>query len=81
MAGWESSPWQGSVRFWGTASGAQTGAVATGAHANEPFCKAIIKQAERLGLFMKANPATWISSNSAPARSSANLRLVSHHEM
>lgn len=41
----------------GTASGTQTGAVATGAHANEPFCKAIIKQAELLGLFMKANPA------------------------
>jgi hypothetical protein len=38
-----------------TASGAQTGAVATGAHANEAFCKAIIKQAELFGQFMKAN--------------------------
>jgi hypothetical protein len=31
--------------------------VATGAHANEPFCKAIIKQAELFGQFMKANPS------------------------
>jgi hypothetical protein len=38
-----------------TASGGQTGAVATGPHANEAFCKAIIKQAELLGQFMKAN--------------------------
>jgi hypothetical protein len=38
-----------------TASGAQTSAVATGAHANEAFCKAIIKQAELLGQFMKSN--------------------------
>ena len=38
-----------------TASEAQTGAVATGAHANEAFCKTIIKQAELLGQFMKAN--------------------------
>jgi hypothetical protein len=37
------------------ASGAQTGAVATGAHANEAFCKTIIKQAELFGQFMKAN--------------------------
>jgi hypothetical protein len=38
-----------------TASGAQTGAVATGPHANEAFCKAIIKQAELFGQFMKAD--------------------------
>ena len=38
-----------------TASGAQTGAVATGAHANEAFCKTIIKQAEMFGQFMKAS--------------------------
>jgi hypothetical protein len=38
-----------------TASGAQTGAVASGAHANEAFCKTIIKQAELFGQFMKAN--------------------------
>jgi hypothetical protein len=38
-----------------TASAAQTGAVATGPHANEVFCKSIIKQAELLGQFMKSN--------------------------
>jgi hypothetical protein len=38
-----------------TASGAQTGAVATGAHANEAFCKTIIEQAELFGRFMKAD--------------------------
>ena len=38
-----------------TTFGAQTGAVATGAHANEAFCKTIIKQAEMFGQFMKAN--------------------------
>jgi hypothetical protein len=37
------------------ASGAQTGAVATGAHANEAFCKTIIRQAEMFGQFMKMN--------------------------
>lgn len=41
--------------FAATAAGAQTGAVATGAHANEAFCKTIIKQAEMFGQFMKAN--------------------------
>ena len=43
--------------LWATASGAQTGAVATGAHANDPFCKAIIKQAELFGQFMKMDPS------------------------
>jgi hypothetical protein len=38
-----------------TTARAQTGAVATGAHANETFCKTIIKQAELYGQFMKAN--------------------------
>ena len=38
-----------------TTAGAQTGAVATGAHANEAFCKAIIKQTELYGQFMKSN--------------------------
>ena len=38
-----------------TTSGAQTGAVATGAHANEAFCKAIIKQAGMFGEFLKAD--------------------------
>lgn len=34
-----------------TMSGAQKGAVATGAHANEAFCKTIIKQAELFAQF------------------------------
>jgi len=38
-----------------TTSGAQPAAVATGAHANEPFCKAIIKQTEMFGEFIKAD--------------------------
>jgi hypothetical protein len=38
-----------------TAAGAQAGAVATGPHTNEPFCKTIVKQAEMLGQFLKAD--------------------------
>ena len=37
-----------------TASGAQTGAAATGAHANEAFCKTIIKQAELFEVIQSA---------------------------
>jgi hypothetical protein len=48
----------GILAMWAaTASGAQTGAVATGAHANEAFCKSILKQAELFGQFIKMDPS------------------------
>jgi len=38
------------------ASPAQGGAVATGVHANEEFCRTIIRKVELLGQFMKLDP-------------------------
>ena len=38
-----------------SASGSQAGAVATGPHANEPFCKTIIEQAEMFAQFVKVD--------------------------
>ena len=46
--------------FAAAAAAGQAGVTATGAHANEPFCKAIVKQTEMFGHFIKtdlANPA------------------------
>jgi hypothetical protein len=43
--------------FAAATAGGQAGAMATGAHANEPFCKAIIKQTEMFNQFIKGGLA------------------------